>query len=264
MAQYGRIGEFDPEKEDWDLYVECLAHYFAVNDINEDKKQKAILLSVIGVDAYKLLRNLVMPATPGDKSLDEIVEVMKEHRNLTPSAIVQQYKFNSRNQKCNEGVADFIAELRQIAKHCNYQDKLDEMLRDQLVSGLRNERIQCCLLAEPDLTFMTAKEITVGMETVEKNSHLVTDQSKVTTEGTVNQIHRGKYSPTKTHETKCGRCGRSTWRIRANSRTPHVMSATRNGTSVENVTQKEVLAATPSRRSSVQDRHSSGTGLQTC
>ena len=27
-----------------------------------------------------------------------------------------------------EGVADFVAELRQIAKHYDYQDKLDEML----------------------------------------------------------------------------------------------------------------------------------------
>ena len=74
-----------------------------------------------------------------------------------------------------EGVADFVAELRQIAKHCDYQDKLDEMLRDRLVSGLRNERIQRRLLAEPDLTFKKAKDIAVGMKTAEKNPHLLAD-----------------------------------------------------------------------------------------
>lgn len=207
MARYGKIGDFDPEKEDWDLYVERLAYYFAANDIKDKEKQKAILLSVIGADSYKLLRNLVVPATPADKSLDELVEVMKEHQNPTPSAIVQRYKFNSRNQMPKEGVADFVAELRQIAKHCDYQDKLDEMLRDRLVSGLRNERIQRRLLAEPDLTFKKAKDIAVGMETAEKNSHLLADQTKVTNNGTVNQLRKGKH-PTKTQETKeCFRCG---------------------------------------------------------
>ena len=36
-------------------------------------------MSVIGADSYKLLRNLVVPATPVDKLLDEVMEVMKEH-----------------------------------------------------------------------------------------------------------------------------------------------------------------------------------------
>ena len=111
-----------------------------------------------------------MPAT----NLDEIVEVMTEHQNPKPSAIVQRYKFNSRIQQANEGVPDFIAELRQIIKHCDYQDKLDEMLRDRLVSGVRNERIQCRLLPEPDLTYARMKEIAV--ETAEKN--LLTDPAR--------------------------------------------------------------------------------------
>ena len=68
-------------------------------------------MCVIGADSYKLLRNLVVPATPADKSLDELVHVMKEHQNPTPSATVQRYKFNSRNQTPSEGVADFVAEL---------------------------------------------------------------------------------------------------------------------------------------------------------
>ena len=132
---------------------------------------------------------------------------MREHQNPTPSAIVQRYKFNSRNQQANEGVADFIAELRQIAKHCDYQDKLDDMLRDRLVSGVRNERIQRRLLAEPDLTFARAKEIAVGMETAEKNSHLLADPTKVASAATVNQLSNGNGPATKSQETKCSRCG---------------------------------------------------------
>ena len=75
-AHFGKIGKFDEKQEEWTQYVERLDHFFA-NEIAKAGKKRAILLTVIGPMAYKLLRNLVAPAKPGEKSYDDLVAAMK-------------------------------------------------------------------------------------------------------------------------------------------------------------------------------------------
>ena len=111
----GKIDEFDKTKEEWTQYVERMDHFFAANDITEASKKKLVLLSVIGPSTYALLRNLVSPAKPGDKTYDELVSVLKEHYNLTPSEKVQRSRFNSQFRKLGESVSTFVAELRSLA-----------------------------------------------------------------------------------------------------------------------------------------------------
>ena len=72
MAHHGTIGEFDPGKEDWASYTERLQLYFMADDVDDANKQRAILLSVCGPKTYQLIRNLIAPAKPTDKSLEEI------------------------------------------------------------------------------------------------------------------------------------------------------------------------------------------------
>uniref|UniRef100_A0AAV2JV68 Reverse transcriptase RNase H-like domain-containing protein n=1 Tax=Knipowitschia caucasica TaxID=637954 RepID=A0AAV2JV68_KNICA len=58
---------------------------------------------------------------------------------------------------------------RELAQHCNYGDKLKEMLRYRLVCGIAEDRIQRRLLAEPDLTFEKALKITQAIETANRD-----------------------------------------------------------------------------------------------
>ena len=48
MATYGRVSEFDLESGSWDEYVEIFtAPDLEANDITDDDKKRAILLSMI-------------------------------------------------------------------------------------------------------------------------------------------------------------------------------------------------------------------------
>ena len=47
---------------------------------------------------------------------------------------------------------------------------LSDMLRDRLVVGIMNDRIQRRLLAEKELTFKRAYELAIAHETAEKNT----------------------------------------------------------------------------------------------
>ena len=66
----GRIEEFDSSREEWPQYVERLEHFFAANSIAEDEKKHSVFLTMIGAATYKVLRDLVAPAKPGTKPLE--------------------------------------------------------------------------------------------------------------------------------------------------------------------------------------------------
>ena len=65
---------------------------------------------------------------------------MKTHLDPQPLVIAQHFKFHQRCQKRDESISQFIAELRKCAEHCDFQDKLDEVLCDKFVCGLHNEQ----------------------------------------------------------------------------------------------------------------------------
>ena len=59
MATHGRLEKFEPEKDDWTIYVESLRYYFLANEVTTEAKKRSILLTCCGRGTLKLLRSLV-------------------------------------------------------------------------------------------------------------------------------------------------------------------------------------------------------------
>jgi hypothetical protein len=169
-TRHGSIGPFNPDEEEWTSYTERMEQYFVANEVTDPSKQRGILLSVCGASTYQLVRNLVAPNKPSDRSFAEIVKLVKDHHHPPPSVIVERFNFNSRYQREGETVAQFVAQLRKLSEHCQHDATLDDMLRDRLVCGLRDSKLQRRLLAEPGLTFRKAFELSQGAEVAERSS----------------------------------------------------------------------------------------------
>ena len=151
MATHGHVGEFTGDSDDWTAYAERLEHYFTANEVKTAAKKRAVLLSCCGATTYKLIRNLTAPGKATDFTFEEIVKKVKEHHCPKPSQIAQRFKFNTRVQGATESISEFVAELRSIATYCEFKDAtITEMMRDRLVCGVRDKRLQQRLLAEPD------------------------------------------------------------------------------------------------------------------
>ena len=209
MATYGKIGEFKESEESWTQYVERLEQYFLANEVEDVGKRRAILLSVCGSKTYALARDLLQPGKPAETTFKKIVDILEKHFSPKPSEIVERYKFHSRNRKEDEGVAAYVAELRKLTEHCNFGESLPEMLRDRLVCGINNKKIQRRLLAERELTLKKAEEIALGEELTAK--HVVDIQSE-TTPSSVNQVDAQDKNGTKDKkdrrpDSECYRCG---------------------------------------------------------
>lgn len=168
----GHIGAFDLSEEEWPQYVERLEQFLEANDVTGDEKaakRRATFLSVIGRSAYNLLRSLLAPGKPTEKTFEELIAVLAAHYSPPPTEVMQWFRFNSRARKEGESVADYVAELRKLTEGCNYGDSLNKMLRDRLVWGVREANIQKKLLAEPNLTLDKAIQLAQSRDSGEES-----------------------------------------------------------------------------------------------
>ena len=203
---YGRLGPFRQETDSLKAYVERAKIYFEANDIPQ-AKQATVFLSELGEKTYGILRNLMSPDLPKDKSLDQIIEALEKHYEPKRVVIAQRFHFHRRNQLPNESIADYVAELRRLSTHCNFGATLTEALRDRLVCGLRSDSIQKKLLSMENLTFKSAFDTAQSMEAAVSTTNAMQErESRV-----VHSLHKIKPQAPKTKGAMqpCYRCGRT-------------------------------------------------------
>ena len=207
-STFGSLQEFQPDSESITAYLERTSVYFTANSIDA-AKQVPVLLSVIGAKTYSLLRSLTAPDKPQDKSYAELSEILQAHFEPKPLLIAERFHFYRRNQADGESIAEFVAELRRLATHCEFGDQLNDALRDRLVCGLKSESAQKRLLSEAKLTLSRALEIAQGLESAEAGAKALKSPDAAIRK--LSHMPRPKEDSTvsKRNGKPCFRCGRS-------------------------------------------------------
>ena len=199
MATHGRLREFDPKAKSFASYMERVDIFFEANDTPDDKKV-AVFLSTVGARHYDLLREKLAPVLPKSKPLDDLKEILRGYYEPKRLEIAERFVFYRRTQGPTESVSEYLAELRKCIVHYKFHaDRVDEVLRDQLVCGLRNETVQKNLLSEDKLTLDKALQLAQSMEAADLSSKSLKDSGSAS--APVNQVPSDK-------RRKCYRCGK--------------------------------------------------------
>ena len=177
-----RVNEFDGNCDFAD-YVDQLKQCSIANDITREEKKRAVLLTSCGAQTYALIKNLLAPEKPSEKSFAEIVRTVKKHFCPKKLVIAERYKFHQRSQRQGESVNTYLVELKHIAETCDFGEFLSQALRDHFVCGLISSGMQKRLLTEDDLTLSKAIEITSNMEVAEFEAINIKD-------GVASKIHK--------------------------------------------------------------------------
>ena len=95
-----------------------------------------MFLSILGASTYILLRDLVAPTKPSEKSFAQLKELLKKHYEPTRIVIAERFCFHRRSQQSGESIAQCMAELRKLATLCEFAGYLEEALRNRFVCGI--------------------------------------------------------------------------------------------------------------------------------
>ena len=142
MTLVGSIETFYLHADNWLEYIERVEQYFIANGIDSAEKKRGILLTVVGSETYSLIRNLLTPVKPSEKTFAEIVEILKTHLNPKPIVIAERYKFYQRTQHVGESLNCFLSEIRKMTEYCEFGNFLEDAIRDRFVCGITNVSIR--------------------------------------------------------------------------------------------------------------------------
>ena len=139
------------DNEDWDCYIERFESFLTANglkvpsstvtdtsariDSTDSAKATeqnawvvALLLNALGSHYYGVVRDLVSPAKPAEKTYDELKITLRKHLKRTPVVMAERRKFIRRDQTSAESTSDYVLVLKHLSLNCAFGAKLDEQL----------------------------------------------------------------------------------------------------------------------------------------
>ena len=109
-------------------------------------KRVPVVISVIGTQTYAVLYTSSRPDLQRSKSLEGLIQLLKEHYEPKPLVIAERYFEIRRPQKLSPNMSQSCAAS---PHHVISGAFLDEALRDRFVCGLHNDGTRRKLLTEP-------------------------------------------------------------------------------------------------------------------
>ncbi|KAJ8044581.1 hypothetical protein HOLleu_07364 [Holothuria leucospilota] len=98
------------------------------------------------------------------------MELLEKRFARKVNFVSERYTFRQRAQGQGESINSFISNLRELAKSCDFGQKHDEMIRDQLIEKTNSRKIRERLLVEENLTLDKAITLAQRVEAALKDS----------------------------------------------------------------------------------------------
>ena len=135
--------------------------YIKTNDKITDPKDKdkvvPYYLTMIGKEAYDLLKDLAYPDKLETKSVNDLKKLLMGHLQPIHFEATERACFHNLIRRGEETLRSFLLRLQHQAAKCNFGAQLKDQLRDRIVAGINDPEIQKRLLRETPLTFDKAK-----------------------------------------------------------------------------------------------------------
>lgn len=180
-----------------------------------EARRRATLLHCLGAEGQRTFYSL--PDT-GD-SFDSAVAALEKHYTPKVNVVVERHAFRQRRQAPHETIAQYVAVLRDLASKCGFDDRANEMIRDQLVKHVANPNIRERLLLEPELTLDKALTIASQVESAVQQAKAIAANDSVPVQAIQprSQFNKSKYkqharankssAATPARSRSCFRCG---------------------------------------------------------
>lgn len=139
MSRLGYLEPFNGLTNDWPSYEERLTSYLQINQVAEVDRVHGFL-SLIGPKTCALLKLRSVLELLSAKMFDELKTLLRGHLAPRISVIAEQARFYKRSQRDTETIAEFVAELWNLAR---IEIFLDQALHDRVVCGAQNCRRAC-------------------------------------------------------------------------------------------------------------------------
>ncbi|KAK2575241.1 hypothetical protein KPH14_012756 [Odynerus spinipes] len=139
FSTIGSLAEFKIG-EDWNLYQKHLNQYFVANSVPQERKV-AVLITMMGPEAYKILKDLCGPLPPSDRRYEELCAILDKQFSPSISVHRERRKFYGLKQGNGETISQWFARIKSEASNCKFGAQLENIIRDKFIAGLKEGKI---------------------------------------------------------------------------------------------------------------------------
>ncbi|XP_023229307.1 uncharacterized protein LOC111629653 [Centruroides sculpturatus] len=163
----------------WKKFKKSYLLYSTATELTtkNNETQAAILLHCLGEEALEIFETLELSEEEA-KQPNVILEKLELYFIPKSNQSVESHKFNTRVQGPSEVFDDFLADLRKLSINCEFGNLRDRLLRDRIVSGIRDQKVKERLLRETELSLTKAIDICRAAEQTESHIKLLLNQPK--------------------------------------------------------------------------------------
>lgn len=183
-------------KRQWKYF--CIST--GLNRLSEEKKVATLFL-FIGREALTFIHDSLELNSEEMNNCDRILAALEASHQPRSNIIYQRFQFHQTVQNAADTVDDFVNKLRELAEQCGFEDRLEEMVRDRFIIGLKNKEIQTELLSKPELSLSNAVRICKLKELEEENNRLLNQRVD-----NAQEIPNGAHSTTLDVDTRPAEC----------------------------------------------------------
>ncbi|XP_005088965.1 uncharacterized protein LOC101855985 [Aplysia californica] len=207
---------FDGKTESWPRWRQCFNRFRSCTGLlnKSQSEQVSTLLYTMGEVADDILTTLSVEESTA--TYTEVIEAFDTHFDARKNIIFARAKFNKRTQLPGQSVNIFIQDLHRFANDCSYGALKDELIRDRIVVGVRDDDLSKQLQLKLKLTHDEAIQISRQAEARDESQTLVQSRVELVTtkphnmcsaSGASRHLHK-PYTPHTGSKRPCGYFGR--------------------------------------------------------
>ncbi|KAL9696639.1 hypothetical protein quinque_016218 [Culex quinquefasciatus] len=177
-------------RENVELWKESFETYCIASGVEQlpERVQIATFKSALGPSARKIFN--LWPLQPADKdTVAKCLTALSTYMIPQKNVKLVRYEFSQLRQESGDGAGEaesmsgFINRARAMVKECNYGDLEDEMLRDKIITGIRDMSLKKKMIETENLTSVRVIEMCQAEEAtrfeMERNRLLGAEQHSV-------------------------------------------------------------------------------------
>lgn len=148
----------DNLSEDWKIFKEDLKIYLTATEKlgKSDEIKTSVLLQCLGKQGCKIYRNFKFQTEEDSLTYATVLEKFEEYCNPQKNVTLSRFQFLTARQEEAESFDEFVTRIKSLSQECELGELCDSLVRDVIIIGTNNLRLQEKLLAESDLTLERA------------------------------------------------------------------------------------------------------------
>ena len=158
------VFDIDVDKQNagprWKRWLGRLENLFVGMDIKEDERKRALLLHYSGESVYRIYE--AIKGQSGETYTDT-KKVLSDYFEPRKNVHAEVYNFRSCKQKSGQSLDEYVTELRQLTRACEFADNDKEILA-QVIQNCSSQRLRRRALRETGKTLTDILDLGRSLE----------------------------------------------------------------------------------------------------